>query len=117
MDEYRKKYYRNNRRSELQRIKNRKREMKQKYQALKSTLSCSRCGFKGEDAPWAIDFHHINPESKNGREDEVGWLVKNGYSWHRVLEEIEKCIPICANCHRTIHWLEHHGAEDEAGLL
>jgi len=28
-------------------------------------------------------------------------------------EEIEKCIPLCANCHRIYHWMEKEGEKDE----
>ena len=28
-------------------------------------------------------------------------------------EEIEKCIPLCCNCHRIYHWMEKEGEKDE----
>jgi hypothetical protein len=30
-------------------------------------------------------------------------MVNHGYAWTRVEEEIEKCIPLCCNCHRLEH--------------
>lgn len=114
--QYREKYYRVNRESEKQRVRKRKREIKQRYQAYKKSVQCSRCGFDGKDSPWAIDFHHPD-DGKSENDKEVAWLVKNGYSWTRIAAEIKKCIPVCANCHRTIHQEEHYAslAEQDEG--
>jgi predicted HNH restriction endonuclease len=35
----------------------------------------------------------------------VHFLVKN-YRFAAAMEEIKKCIPLCANCHRILHWEE-----------
>jgi predicted HNH restriction endonuclease len=32
-------------------------------------------------------------------------LVKN-YRFAAAMEEIKKCIPLCSNCHRILHWEE-----------
>ena len=58
---------------------------------------CERCGYnKCIDA---LEFHHLNPEEK-----EFGISAK-GYtrSWEKVKEELDKCIMLCANCHREEH--------------
>lgn len=109
MKDYRKRYYRNNRETERQRIAKRKRELKQKMHQYKLTLSCSRCGFKGSDGPWAIDFHHVDSKTQSDDDVEVSHLIRNGYSFKRIMAEIEKCEPVCANCHRIIHYEEHYG--------
>lgn len=70
------------------------------YRDLKSNYSCSKCG---ESHPSCIQFHHLDPENK---EMEVSKAAKTG-SKERVLREIEKCIPICANCHFKLHWEEY----------
>ena len=66
---------------------------------------CEQCGF--DKHPKAIDFHHINPDEKefgigkfiNGRQcnDENKQIVKR---------EIDKCMCLCANCHRIQHFVE-----------
>jgi predicted HNH restriction endonuclease len=33
------------------------------------------------------------------------FLVKN-YRFAAAMEEIKKCIPLCSNCHRILHWEE-----------
>jgi hypothetical protein len=36
----------------------------------------------------------------------VSHLVTSGYGWERIMEEIDKCIVSCANCHRKEHYEE-----------
>jgi len=58
---------------------------------------CILCGYnKCEDA---LQFHHLNSGKK-----EFG-VAQSGLtrSWERVKNEIEKCILVCANCHRELH--------------
>ena len=57
---------------------------------------CEICGYnKCIDA---LDFHHTDSKKEFG----VG---EKGHtrSWNKVKEEIDKCILVCANCHREIH--------------
>lgn len=51
-----------------------------------------------ESDPVVIDFHHREPGGKD-------FNVANGfrYSLERVKAEIEKCVTLCANCHRKVH--------------
>ena len=50
---------------------------------------------------YLIDFHHINPAEKNFT------ISENSHAKFEILlKEIEKCIPLCANCHREFHYLE-----------
>ncbi|GBE17231.1 hypothetical protein BMS3Abin15_01068 [bacterium BMS3Abin15] len=58
---------------------------------------CSICGYdKCEDA---LEFHHNSEKEK-----EFG-LSQSGLtrSWERVKKEVDKCILVCANCHRELH--------------
>jgi len=58
---------------------------------------CAICGYS--KCKQALEFHHLN---KNGKD--FGISAK-GYSraWKKVKGEIDKCIIVCANCHREIH--------------
>ena len=58
---------------------------------------CEKCGYDKCDA--ALDFHHIDSNQK-----EFG-IGNKGYtrSWERIKIELDKCILVCANCHREIH--------------
>lgn len=61
---------------------------------------CSMCGieYNGENAA-IFDFHHLNPEEKEYNPKRV---INNGLT-KRALGELDKCILVCANCHRLIH--------------
>jgi predicted HNH restriction endonuclease len=47
-----------------------------------------------------LDFHHI----KDKREG-IATLSRKG-SLRLLKEELKKCIPVCSNCHREIHYKE-----------
>jgi len=58
---------------------------------------CEKCGYsKCVDA---LDFHHLNPEVKSFGIGDKGYTR----SWEKVREEVDKCILVCANCHRELH--------------
>jgi len=57
---------------------------------------CVNCGYK--KCPASLDFHH-----KGDKESEVMVLLKN-YSKEKALKEAKKCIVLCANCHRELHY-------------
>jgi 5-methylcytosine-specific restriction endonuclease McrA len=58
---------------------------------------CMICGYKRCSA--ALDFHHIDSRTK-----EFGLSVKGlTRSWEKMRKELDKCVLICANCHREVH--------------
>lgn len=58
---------------------------------------CSRC--KYDKFYGALEFHHKDPTQKD-----PGIELRAGtYSWERVKAELDRCILVCANCHREIH--------------
>lgn len=63
----------------------------------KKNLSCSQCG---ESRWWVLDFHHRDPEKKEGNINNI--LFSKGKE--KTLEEISKCEVLCANCHRDVHY-------------
>jgi len=58
---------------------------------------CVYCGYDRCSA--ALDFHHLDEKSKSFGLSQRG-LTR---SWERTRKELEKCILVCANCHREIH--------------
>ena len=67
------------------------------YNELKSGLACVRCK---ENAPCCLVFHHIDPDKKNFN---IAGAACMGISKPRILAEIDKCLVLCANCHRKLH--------------
>jgi hypothetical protein len=65
---------------------------------IKMGLQCEKCG---ENHPAALDFHHLDP---NEKELKISSRVTcNSKKKEKILEEIKKCIVLCANCHRKEH--------------
>jgi hypothetical protein len=59
---------------------------------------CCDCGYKKNIS--ALEFHHLDPEKKSFGID----LRKCSCAkWDRLVEEVKKCVLICANCHRERH--------------
>ena len=61
---------------------------------------CERCG--DFDVAF-MDWHHTDPSQK---EDSVAQLLRNR-GLIALLQETEKCICLCSNCHRKLHYYEH----------
>ena len=75
---------------------------------------CSRCGYS--KCVEALEFHHLDSSQKDFGISEKGYTR----SWERVREEIEKCILVCANCHRELHTssqLLRESGDETAGEL
>lgn len=69
-----------------------------KYKVLKLKGSkCSICGY--DKYIGALEFHHLDPNTK-----EIGLSqTVYGVSEETRNKELDKCILVCANCHREIH--------------
>jgi hypothetical protein len=65
-----------------------------------------------ENHPACLDFHHKNPKQKDF---EIACAIRQGWTKPRILEEIEKCIVVCSNCHRKLHWLEKNALSERCG--
>ena len=59
---------------------------------------CFKCGYDKCFA--AIDFHHINRQDKDIG---IAVLMAKKLTEERT-KELEKTIPLCANCHRELHF-------------
>jgi UV DNA damage repair endonuclease len=96
--EYQLKWYHQNKKRLNPSIKKRRTDNRDLIDAYKEELgcTCSLCGII--DHPIGFDFHHINHEEK-----EYTVSKMTGYKWERIKKEIDKCIMICAVCHRKLH--------------
>lgn len=60
----------------------------------KMKCGCAHCGYKV--SPVALEFHHVN--------DDKEFNISLAKSIRQAEREMEKCIVLCANCHRIHHW-------------
>jgi predicted nucleic acid-binding Zn ribbon protein len=58
---------------------------------------CEKCGYNKCVA--AMDFHHKDPKEKDFGLSGNG----NTQSWEKLKKEADKCLLLCANCHRELH--------------
>jgi hypothetical protein len=62
---------------------------------------CECCGYnKCVDA---LEFHHIDPTTKESKNLGTTAAIQ------KQKEEADKCILVCANCHREIHYKLRNG--------
>ncbi len=58
---------------------------------------CFLCGYNR--CIGALDLHHVDESQK-----EFGLSARGmTRSWEKIKEEANKCVVLCANCHREIH--------------
>jgi hypothetical protein len=63
----------------------------------KQASVCNVCGMTN----WkCIEFHHVNGEDKLFN---ISSILNGGFNKQELLDELNKCITVCANCHRKIH--------------
>ena len=105
--EYSKAYYEKNKAAIIKNKNVRKKELVKQFAAFKATKSCTKCG---ESHPATLDFHHVEYHPSNKK---VFKLVQDGHWWKRIQQEIEKCVVLCANCHRKHHHDERMLAKAE----
>jgi hypothetical protein len=96
--EYNRKLYLKNREAILLTRKARREVGKKFLRRYKCLLSCTNCGISFKEHPYVCDFHHTDPSTKEHR---LTYIMDCGIQ--RIKDEIRKCIPLCANCHRIHH--------------
>lgn len=70
---------------------------------------CEKCGYN--KCITALEFHHLDPSEKD-----FGIGNYSILSFEKLKREVDKCILVCANCHREIHYneiVEKQTAEEE----
>lgn len=77
-------------------VKERQQEFKQKCVEYKKG-KCENCGYNKCSS--ALEFHHINPKEKKF---EIKKSITRKFD-DNIKKELDKCMLLCANCHREIH--------------
>ena len=78
---------------------------KRGYEAKKKLLQykgykCSNCGYDKNSA--ALCFHHLKDKKFN-----LDIRKCANTNWKELVEEADKCIVLCHNCHMETHYPEH----------
>jgi len=50
----------------------------------------------------SYDFHHI----KGAKEDNISKMLSQRVDWDKIKIELDKCVVLCAGCHRMFHFLK-----------
>ena len=83
--------------SSYENLKNRRKRIKEELLEYKGG-KCQLCGY--QKCSSALDFHHLNPEEKD-----FSLSTTSSYkNIDKMKQEVDKCILVCANCHREIHY-------------
>tara|TARA_R100000655_G_scaffold23626_1_gene47588 strand:- start:1435 stop:1836 length:402 start_codon:yes stop_codon:yes gene_type:complete len=75
-------------------------------QDYKLEKGCNKCGYKKHHA--ALEFNHLDPKLKSGT---IAAHVTN-WSLKKLMNEVNKCEVLCANCHRIHTWEELQANKD-----
>ena len=101
--EYSRRWYLSNKSATAESVAKRKRRLRQEWHEYKAKQTCAHCGFSH---PAAIDFHHVVKQNKQS----VNYLAVKANNLPAAIREAEeKCIPLCSNCHRVLHYEEREG--------
>ena len=86
-----------------QSVQTRRKSIKEKSISYKGG-QCKHCGYS--KCKEALEFHHMNPNEKDFGLSAHG----NTHSWEKIKQELDKCILLCANCHREEHFLTKYSS-------
>jgi predicted HNH restriction endonuclease len=76
---------------------NQKQRVKKRLKAIEYLGGCCwRCELTFHKDVY--DIHHLNPNTKK-----YDWGELKRRKWSTIQEELDKCILLCANCHRLAH--------------
>jgi hypothetical protein len=94
--EYAANHYQQNKNKYAEKSKLARLRTKEWYNELMNNKFCEKCG---ESDTIVLEWHHVDPTKKDmGIAD---MLTRRGKQ--TILEEIDKCVCLCANCHRRLH--------------
>ena len=99
---YRKKWYDKNKDKENQRTLAYQRKKEKEFEEWKATLKCDRCS---ENHPACLEFHHLDASKKHKQIADLRASPK------KLKEELKKCIVLCANCHKKLHYEQKHNQD------
>jgi 5-methylcytosine-specific restriction endonuclease McrA len=91
-----KRTYKDRKKYLIQAVQKRRRKVREKAISYKGG-QCQACGYS--NCLEALEFHHLESTGKDFGISDRGYTR----SWKRILQELDKCVLLCANCHREVH--------------
>lgn len=107
--EQRKQSYQRNKKYYLDKNKRLKKRNKDWFVEYKRNEKCLCCG---ESDIAVLDFHHTRNKIK-----EVSRMAYDIMSIKKLLIEIKKCVVLCSNCHRKLHYYKYTIEELKNALI
>ena len=71
--------------------------LRDQFRDWKQERGCTHCN---EDDPCCLDLHHPDPSTK---ERTISDLLSRASGWDSIMNEANKCIVLCRNCHAKTH--------------
>ena len=99
---YQKNHYQDNKSYYFDKTKQRRKVSKEFIDLIKINNKCLKCS---EDDIACLDFHHVD-EDKD-KDFNISEAYRHGVSIETIKREIDKCIILCSNCHRKLHYYEN----------
>ena len=76
-----------------------RRRTKDRLTEYKASRKCTLCP---ENEPVCLEFHHIDPRTKDGSPTNLA--RDKGWGFDKIIAYLERtCIILCSNCHRKVH--------------
>lgn len=88
-------HYQRNQEQQIAKQLVRNEQHRKDYVALKQTLKCCYCP---ETFYACLEFHHVDAKQKDFNPSDL-----HSYTANALVRELNKCVCVCANCHRKIH--------------
>jgi len=113
------KWYPKNKDKRVKSVKDYKwRKREENYRRVVKEYFINGCVDCGEKNVRVLEFDHVRGKKrkvgKKGLEG-VSYMIRHGYKWKTIKEEIDKCEVRCRNCHKERTWKENNywkGFED-----
>jgi hypothetical protein len=77
---------------------NRIEQLRLEIDTIKVNRGCFFCGYN--KYALGLDFHHLNEDTKL---NSIAALINRKVNKDKLYNEIDKCIVVCAICHRLVH--------------
>lgn len=104
---YFKQHYQNNKQYYIDKAAEQNQKFLEVIEKTKQGRLKSGCSVCGVYHPAILDFHHVD---KNKKDFTIA--KSRTKSKEKFLRELDKCIVLCSNCHRILHWRErNHNSE------